>query len=254
MLLYTSSNKVLECQRMERKTLLTINSLLLISQVAVAPTLAAEEAFNQEFSVLADLSKATGDTGEETSAQRMLATWDAQYELSPRWSVAGNLKAFRGDNGEALTDNIQGISNIDAERFSKIYELYMQYQVSEQTRIKCGQVDANLEFAVIPVAGSFISPPLGITPTAIALPTYYDPALSCSAFYEPKRWQGYLPAVIISISRNNSWWWKDVLCKSLVSLCLDTGSIMVTGYSMTANNLSQSVAGMQIINIKSLMS
>lgn len=172
---------------MERKTLLTINSLLLISQVVVAPTLAAEEAFNQEFSVLADLSKAGGDTGEETSAQRMLATWDAQYELSPRWSVAGNLKAFRGDNGEALTDNIQGISNIDAERFSKIYELYMQYQVSEQTRIKCGQVDANLEFAVIPVAGSFISPPLGITPTAIALPTYYDPALSCSAFYEPER-------------------------------------------------------------------
>ncbi len=116
-----------------------------------------------------------------------MATWDAQYQLSPRWTVAGNLKAFRGDNGEALTDNIQGISNIDAERFSKIYELYMEYQWNEQTRLKCGQVDANLEFAVVPVAGAFISPPLGITPTAIALPTYYDPALSCSAFYEPER-------------------------------------------------------------------
>lgn len=172
---------------MNHLKLLAVPALVLFSQTNSHVVLAAEPDFEHEFSILADLSKAGGDTGEETSAQRALVTWDAQYQLSPRWNVAGNLKAFRGDNGEALTENIQGISNIDAERFSKIYELYMQYQWNEQTRIKCGQVDANLEFAVVPVAGAFISPPLGITPTAIALPTYYDPALSCSAFYEPEQ-------------------------------------------------------------------
>ena len=172
---------------MNHLKLLAVPTLVLFSQTNSKVVLAAEPDFEHEFSILADLSKAGGYTGEETSAQRALVTWDAQYQLSPRWTVAGNLKAFRGDNGEALTDNIQGISNIDAERFSKIYELFMEYQWNEQTRLKCGQVDANIEFAVVPAAGAFISPPLGITPTAIALPTYYDPALSCSAFYEPER-------------------------------------------------------------------
>ena len=107
--------------------------------------------------------------------------------MGPQWLLAGNLKAFRGRNGELLTGNIQGISNIDAIQFSKIYEFYLQYKFDDETRVKCGQVDANLEFAFVPVAGGFISPPLGITPTAIALPTYYDPAVSCSAFYEPEQ-------------------------------------------------------------------
>lgn len=113
---------------MNHLKLVAIPALVLLTQSTANCALAADPAFEHEFSLLADLSKAGGDTGEETSAQRALATWDAQYQLSPRWTVAGNLKAFRGDNGEALTDNIQGISNIDAERFSKIYELYMEYQ------------------------------------------------------------------------------------------------------------------------------
>ena len=165
--------------------------LFLCSQLAFS-VVSAEPSFSHETNLLIDISKADFDPTDveeapPSSAERMLATWSFQYEMTPRWSMAGNLKAFRGDNGEQLTDNIQGISNIDAERFSKIYEWYMQYQWSDDTRVKCGQVDANLEFAVVPVAGGFISPPLGITPTAIALPTYYDPALSCSVFYEPSQ-------------------------------------------------------------------
>lgn len=172
---------------MHRKKQVSATMLFVLAH-GITPLAAAQQpTFSQEFSVLADVSKASGDIGEMSSAERMLATWDAEYVLSSQWTIAGNLKAFRGDNGEALTENTQGISNIDAERFSKIYELYMQYQWSDNTRLKCGQVDANLEFAMIPIAGGFISPPLGITPTAIALPTYYDPAMSCSAFYEPQQ-------------------------------------------------------------------
>lgn len=154
----------------------------------------ATSAFSSQLNVLMDMTKASGDTAEHDSAVRALTTLEAQYQAADDWLLFGNLKAFRGRNGEVLTDNIQGISNIDAaDRFSKIYEVYLQWQVGADTRLKCGQVDANLEFAFVPVAGSFISPPLGITPTAIALPTYYDPAMSCSAFYEPERgfqWMG----------------------------------------------------------------
>lgn len=122
---------------------------------------------------------------DKRSASRLLLTWDFSAQWQPQWLLAGNLKAFRGRNGELLTANREGISNIDAEQFNKLYELYLQYQLDERNRVKCGQLDANLEFAMVPVAGTFISPPLGITPTAVALPTYYDPALSCSYFYEP---------------------------------------------------------------------
>jgi porin len=133
------------------------------------------------------------DEDAERQAHRLLLTYDFQFSGESPWSLSGNFKMARGNNGEALTENLQGISNIDAEHFSKLYELYLQYQLNDTTRLKCGQVDANLEFAFVPVAGGFISPPLGITPTAIALPTYYDPAMSCSVFYEPDRgfqWMG----------------------------------------------------------------
>lgn len=149
-----------------------------------AATIAAD--FSQQFSVINDNSWLSGYQDQQSQASRALFTWDLQLEAGPQWLVASNLKAFRGRNGELLTGNIQGISNIDAAQFSKIYELYVQYKFDDNSRLKCGQVDANLEFAFVPVAGGFISPPLGITPTAIELPTYYDPAASCSVFYEPE--------------------------------------------------------------------
>ncbi len=149
-----------------------------------AATIAAD--FSQQFSLINDNSWLSGYQDQQSQASRALFTWDLQLEAGPQWLVASNLKAFRGRNGELLTGNIQGISNIDAAQFSKIYELYVQYKFDDNSRLKCGQVDANLEFAFVPVAGGFISPPLGITPTAIALPTYYDPAASCSVFYEPE--------------------------------------------------------------------
>ncbi len=172
--------------------------------VAVMPVLPPVQAqmttFDHGMNWLSDHSVLTSaadrpDSNSEAmrQAHRLLLTYDFQFSVDSDWSLSGNFKMARGDNGEALTENLQGISNIDAEHFSKLYELYLQYQFDGDTRLKCGQVDANLEFAYVPVAGGFISPPLGITPTAIALPTYYDPALSCSLLYEPEQgfqWMG----------------------------------------------------------------
>lgn len=168
-------------------------SVFLTSLVGFNSCFALASSFDHSFNLLSDHSVVSTPRLDERSAHRMLFTTEWQWTLDGDWLIAGNLKAFRGDNGEALTENMQGISNIDAEKFSKIYELFVQYQLSADSRLKCGQVDANLEFAFVPTAGAFISPPLGITPTAIALPTYYDPAMSCSVFYEPEQgfqWMG----------------------------------------------------------------
>lgn len=159
--------------------------------------------FSQQFSVINDNSWLSGYEDQQSQASRALFSWDLQLEAGPQWLVASSLKAFRGRNGELLTGNIQGISNIDAAQFSKIYELYVQYKFDDNSRLKCGQVDANLEFAFVPVAGGFISPPLGITPTAIALPTYYDPAASCSVFYEPEHGFQWMAGVFAGQEHTN---------------------------------------------------
>lgn len=175
------------------KRYVILASLITFQTQAQAQVQAQPQAtdFTQQWNLIADHSWASGYRAEDVrSAHRGLLTWDMQYQLNSQWAFQGNLKAFRGRNGERLIGNREGISNIDAEVFSKVYEAFVVYRPDEQQRIKCGQVDANLEFAMIPSGGNFISPPLGITPTAIALPTYYDPALSCSYFYEPELgWQ-----------------------------------------------------------------
>lgn len=168
-------------------------SLVLATLARVTSSFAFADDFDYSFNLVTDSSVASHSRQDDNSAHRILVTAEWQWQASDRWLLAGDLKAFRGENGEGLTQNLQGISNIDAEKFSKIYEAYAQYQFNPETRIKCGQVDANLEFAYVPVAETFISPPLGITPTVIALPTYYDPAMSCSIFYEPAQglqWAG----------------------------------------------------------------
>lgn len=181
---------------MLRKSLFTLAGLWLPLGVVAE--------ISSDFSLINDNSHVAGYIdGDKRSASRLLATWDFSAQWQPQWLVAGNLKAFRGRNGEQLTGNREGISNIDAEQFSKIYELYLQYQFDDNSRLKCGQLDANLEFAMVPIGGAFISPPLGITPTAVALPTYYDPALSCSYFYEPADGWQWATGVFAGRSHNN---------------------------------------------------
>lgn len=176
----------------------SVMPFMFICGYAVTAT-AQEKSLSQSFELIADYSTVSAsdgvDVAQRDDALRALATWEWQYQTASAWSAFANFKAFRGQNGEALSENWQGISNIDSGHFSALYEVYLQYQFSSDSRLKCGQVDANLEFAFVPVAAAFISPPLGITPTAIALPTYADPALSCSFFYQPERgwqWQGGL--------------------------------------------------------------
>lgn len=180
--------------------MLRISYLLLLGDLtlpALATTRSAVTVINDNSYVVGQID------ADKRAASRVLLTWDFSKQWQHNWSFAGNLKAFRGSNGEQLTANRQGISNIDAEHFAKIYEMYLQYQADDVSRVKCGQLDANLEFAMVPIGATFISPPLGITPTAVALPTYYDPALSCSYFYEPEQGLQWAGGVFAGRSQHN---------------------------------------------------
>ena len=79
--------------------------LFLCSQLGFS-AVSAEPNFSHETNLLIDISKADFDPTDveevpPSSAERMLATWSSQYEITPRWNMAGNLKAFRGEvNGE----------------------------------------------------------------------------------------------------------------------------------------------------------
>jgi porin len=94
-----------------------------------------------------------------------------------------------GANGSDLTGDIQAYSNVDAERFSRLAEVwYEQRLFGDRARLKLGQVDANSEFAAIASAGEFINASAGFSPTIYALPTYPAPTPSVNLFLQPSGW------------------------------------------------------------------
>lgn len=103
---------------------------------------------------------------------------DLSYEYSSEsWSIFSNLQLQRGGNGSDDIGDIQAFSNIDEADFEKIYEAWLQFEVSNDMRIKVGQIDMNGEFAFADNAADFINSSMGFSPTIFALPTYPDPAL-----------------------------------------------------------------------------
>jgi porin len=73
------------------------------------------------------------------------------------------------NNGHALSDDLsgsaQGVSNIEASRAVRLYELWSQWQFgSGDQSIRFGLYDLNSEFDSIDTAGLFINPSHGIGP------------------------------------------------------------------------------------------
>jgi porin len=94
-----------------------------------------------------------------------------------------------GPNGSDYTGDAQAYSNVDAQKFAQIAEVFYEQQLfGERLRIKLGQVDANSEFAVAATAGEFINASAGFSPTIFGLPTYPDPTPSVNAFVHPVGW------------------------------------------------------------------
>lgn len=92
-----------------------------------------------------------------------------------------------GRNGSDHVGELQAVSNMDAERLSREYELWFEQKAFDDlVRFKVGQVDANSEFDFVEAAGEFMNGSAGFSPTLLAFPTYPDPALSFNLFVYPR--------------------------------------------------------------------
>ncbi len=101
-------------------------------------------------------------------------------------SFFAGLHSFHGRNGSDVLGDIQGYSNIDADRFDEIAEVWFEQRTHRgRLRLKLGRVDANTEFAFVGAGGEFVNSSAGFSPTILFLPTYPSPAPSVNLFYSP---------------------------------------------------------------------
>ena len=67
-------------------------------------------------------------------------------------------------NGQSIANNIQGISNIEADRGFEILESWIHYESNLTFSIKFGIVNYNVQFDHVDAADLFINPSQGIGP------------------------------------------------------------------------------------------
>ncbi len=149
-----------------------------------------------EASLVADLSKNfQGGITTRSEAFRHLFEANFTLETEPLLGLKGG-KAFvdfqtqNGRNGtELLVGDFQGFSNIDADGFTALYELwYEQALLDGKLRVKVGKIDATNEFAFVENGAEFIISSAGFSPTIVGFPTYPDPATGAVAFASPLDW------------------------------------------------------------------
>lgn len=95
------------------------------------------------------------------------------------------LKHHLNHFGETYDGAAQLYSNIDAPSRTTLYELWFEQKLfSDKLRLKGGKIDANTEFATVPGAADFLNSSMGFSPTILAFPTYPEPKLGLSAFWQ----------------------------------------------------------------------
>jgi porin len=141
-----------------------------------------------------DISRVGSDSAMHRVAARNLSEIALTAELGPLIGVSGvsifaALQSFAGPNGSDFVGDVQGFSNIDAERFVRVAEAWSEVRLAaDRVRVKIGNVDANSEFAAPESTGLFLNSSGGFSPTIFLLPTYPEPALSINAFVQPASW------------------------------------------------------------------
>jgi len=121
----------------------------------------------------------------EDFSRRTLGVLALSYTAKKGLSFYADAQIFRGDNGSLSTGDIQAYSNIDENKLSKLYEIWMQKEFDDLgLRIKVGQVDANSEFAFVEHGSEFLNSSMGVSPSISELPTYPLPTVSFNAFLQ----------------------------------------------------------------------
>jgi len=136
--------------------------------------------FALDLSTVSDFSTISGASRRVRGLERGLTTLGLNFDLEKLagWAGASVLVQYQGlagANAALYSALAQGFSNIDADRFGRLGEAWLQFQASSAIRVKLGRIDANKEFAFVENGSEFMNSSMGYSPTIVALPTYPDP-------------------------------------------------------------------------------
>ena len=91
-----------------------------------------------------------------------------------------------------MIGDTQGVSNIDDDEYTKLYEIFIGTNLFSLFDIKIGTMDATNDFAAPENGSQFINGPAGSSPTILGIPTFPTPTLGvlihtdlCSTWNRP---------------------------------------------------------------------
>jgi porin len=95
-------------------------------------------------------------------------------------------KAKVGRNGSDNASFVQSFSNIDADDFRAMGEVWVEQRfLQDRMRIKAGRIDFNHTFAGTDNGASFLNASMGFSPSIVAAPTYPLPSIGVEAAVTP---------------------------------------------------------------------
>lgn len=103
----------------------------------------------------------------------------------PRTLAYFDAYTLQGRDPSSDIGDIQGISNIQGDDVDVLAEAWLQTWIGDHLRVKFGKVDFNSEFAFCELAGEFIHPSAGISPTIAGAPTFPHPSTALNVFLVP---------------------------------------------------------------------
>lgn len=136
----------------------------------------------------ADLSKNISGGASPAGTLRHLLDFSITFDLEPLAGIEGGVfyagfQTQEGQDGSVETGDLQAYSNIDADDFTALYEIWYEQRLFDgRARVKAGKVDANADFAFVDNGSEFIHSSPGFSPTLFVLPTYPDPAFGVLGF------------------------------------------------------------------------
>ncbi len=143
------------------------------------------------FSEITDASTGSGQyTGAHAARtiSNVAITLDLDTLLGVRgMKVFGQHKSKTGRNGSAEGSFTQNFSNIDADDFRALGEVWVEQRLfSDRLRVKAGRVDFNSEFAGTDNGGGFLNASMGYSPSIAAAPTFPLPTSGLNVFVAPR--------------------------------------------------------------------
>lgn len=102
-------------------------------------------------------------------------------------TVFAQQKIKRGRNASDELGIVQSVSNIDAENFRSLGEVFVEQRLlDDRLRVRVGRMDFNTEYAATDHGGDFLNASMGFSPSVTGAPTYPLPSNGASIVVTPR--------------------------------------------------------------------